>query len=141
MSYQSPEKVLTFNLGLEEVTIAWIAGLLEGEASFSIDKRSRDEIAGTPYSVSIILRMSDRDIVQRFANYVKKNVTTIKQTKKQIEEGRKTIYSCYLGDRSTCYYILTKILPYMGERRSKEIRKQIQYIEKWIAWVNSGGAK
>ncbi len=139
MAYQSPKEILNYDLGLEETTITWIAGLLEGEGTFSIDKRSRDEVAGTPSTVSVILRMSDKDVVQKFANYVKKNVIMIKQTKKEIAEGRKPMYSCYFGDRSTCYYILTKILPYMGERRSKEIRKQIQHIKDWAAWVEAVG--
>ena len=139
MPYQSSEKTLNYDLNLEETTIAWIAGLLEGEATFSIDKRTRDEVAGTPSTVSIILRMSDKDVVQKFANYLKKNVVMIKQTQKEIAEDKKPIYSCYSGDRSTCYYILIKILPYMGERRSKEIKKQIQLIEDWAEWVELGG--
>lgn len=139
MPYTSVEETLNFDLKLEETTIAWIAGLLEGEAAFHVDKRIRDKTAGTPPSPTLNLRISDEDVVWKFGNYVKKKVHPIKQTDKQIKEGNKQIYSCFIGDRATCYYLFNKILPYMGERRSAEIKKGLELIEHWATWVNEGG--
>ena len=81
--------------------------------------------------------MSDKDVVDKFGGLVKKNVTKLKVQKGGI--GTKPIYSCYVGDRGTVNYLLNKILPYMGERRRKQIEKPLQYIENWVKWYEQGG--
>ena len=82
--------------------------------------------------------MTDQDVVQKFANYVKKNVVQL-HIKSKITKNPKPIYSCYVGDRGTMYYLLNKILPYMGNRRKKELQQQLQYIEDWKEWFYNGG--
>ena len=80
MNYNTldPKKTLSLDLKLEETTIAWIAGLLEGEATFRNDGRNRKKnIKATPPTPYVKLRMTDQDVVQKFADCVKKNVIVL----------------------------------------------------------------
>ena len=133
----SPEQTLSVDLELDEPSVAWIAGLLEGECTFGNDKRNSQKFKNaTPPTPWLKLRMSDKDIVDRFAEFVNKNVTKLPPVGKG---GKLPIYSCYVGDRGTMFYILNKILPYMGERRSEIIKLQLQYINDWVVWCKNDG--
>jgi hypothetical protein len=36
-------------------------------------------------------------------------------------------------------FLLEKILPHMGKRRSERIQESISYIKEWKEWVENGG--
>ena len=124
-------------LDLTESQIAWIAGILEGEGYFGIDNRSkkRYENSKTPPTPYIRLAMTDEDVVAKLSTLVDKpyfipNRKTVKD---------KTVYILHIGEREKVLFLLEKILPHMGKRRSERITECISHIQEWKSWVESGG--
>jgi hypothetical protein len=93
--------------------LAWLAGLLEGEGSFT-DSRG---------SVSIQVTMTDSDIIERAAAIL--GVDTRKSW--QPKGNRKRVYGCYvLGPRAVGW--MMTLYQFFGERRQRRIR---EIIETW----------
>lgn len=95
--------------------LAWLGGLLEGEASFT-DSRG---------SVAIQLQMTDEDTIARAAAIL--GVEVRKPWARN--DGYKPVYSCYiLGSRAVGW--MMTLYQFFGARRQARIR---QIIEKWRA--------
>ena len=124
-------------LNLTETDIAWIAGLLEGEAYFGIDNRSKDryEISKTPPSPFIKISMVDEDIIQRLSKLLDKSYFS--PSRKTVTG--KQVYTLHIGEKEKVLFILQKILPYMGMRRGERITESISYLQTWKEWVENGG--
>ena len=119
-------KIQTKGITLSETQAAWLAGLFEGEASFSY------VTTGHP---RIVLQMTDFDIVQRVADIFNVNVHTRKKAKGR--EHHKTLYAIAICKAQILCDTLTQILPYMGERRSQRIIEILDYLkQKNIAPTN-----
>lgn len=104
---------------MTDIEIAWLAGILEGEGCFAINR--------TP---KITLSMTDADIIQRVASMCHKKVYTVPPRK----DGWKTVYRVEVfGEQAI--ELMRKILPHMGQRRSKKINEVIQnaYLRPGIA--------
>lgn len=87
---------------------AWLAGLLEGEGSFTHN-------GGCP---RVSLRMTDKDILERFA----KELGVEYQEEAPPKSHWNMIFRCNIyGDRAAV--LMERILPWMGERRSAKIRE------------------
>lgn len=128
---------MAFFLHLSDTEIAWIAGLLEGEGSFSFDKRpsKRYKVSTAPPAPTIQISMIDEDVIKYLANLL---------NKKYSEVGRRTVknkpvYKLNVRDRETLSYLLPCILPYMGKRRSEQIQKGIDSLNAWKKWKDEGG--
>lgn len=98
--------------------IAWLAGILEGEGSFS----ACGPHGGSPM---ITLRMSDRDVVERVAFLLDGNMTG----PHQYNLARKPMWSTTRNGAIAVSWMLT-LYPLMGERRKVKIR---ECIERWRA--------
>nr|YP_010732032.1 putative site-specific DNA endonuclease [Massjukichlorella minus]WDY12946.1 putative site-specific DNA endonuclease [Massjukichlorella minus] len=116
-------------LDLTDIEIAWMAGLLEGEGYFYIDRRNkaRYKKSTSPPAPAITLSMTDKDVIEKFARLVKKkpwisNRKTVKN---------KTVYTVYVGDRETLIFLLPRLLPHFGERRSKIVTECIHQLTLW----------
>jgi hypothetical protein len=103
----------------EDVQTAWAAGLLEGEGCFGV-QHSRT----TP---RIQINMTDRDIVQRFADWVNRRWPAsghekplrVRQYAPAVD-GRKDVYNTSLIGRRAAL-IMAVVRPLMGERRGEKI--------------------
>ena len=124
-------------LVLTESQITWIAGLLEGEGYFGIDNRSKDryDTSKSPPAPYIRLVMTDEDVVAKLSNLVDKPYFI---PQRKTLKG-KTVYVLHIGNREKVLFILEKILPHMGKRRSERIKECISYINEWKEWVENGG--
>lgn len=92
---------------MTETQLAWLAGLLEGEACFLYQR--------TPW---IKLGMTDCDIVERAAFLMGTHCHKMKT----IRPNRKQEYrACLCGDGAI--EIMRAILPHMGSRRSAKIKE------------------
>jgi len=87
-----------------DLDIAWLAGLLEGEGSFWFNGSPRVKVA-----------MTDRDIIQRAANLMGTPVH-----KRNGIHDRKTIWTTELGGKGAVR-IMNRILHLMGRRRTAKI--------------------
>ena len=124
-------------LNLTEIDIAWIAGLLEGEAYFGIDNRSKDryEVSNSPPSPFIKISMVDEDIIQRLSKLLDKSYFS--PSRKTVTG--KQVYTLHIGEKEKLLFILQKILPYMGVRRGERITECIFHLQTWKVWVENGG--
>ena len=97
-------------------SLAWLAGLLEGEATFTW--QNSDGKYGWPV---IDLSMTDEDVVKRAADAMGGKAAVWKFTRKD-EPNRKPMYRCRLvGWRAAG--VMAAILPFMGQRRSSRIQE------------------
>jgi len=104
---------------MDDVTVAWVAGLLEGEGCFSWGKDGP----------RIQLTMTDRDVVERFWNHIG-GAGSMRPWKRPAPQ--KTQYRFHLCGRNAVA-LMRVILPHMGERRSAKIRLLLQQYEKVAA--------
>jgi hypothetical protein len=124
-------------LNLTEPQIAWIAGLLEGEGSFGIDRRSekRYKNSKAPPSPFIKIAMVDEDVIARLSvlldkpYYVPSRLTV---------KGKK-VFQLHIGEKKKVLWILQRIRPYMGVRRGEKIDECLDLLRKWEDWVEGGG--
>jgi hypothetical protein len=121
-------------LNLSEVEIAWLAGLFEGEAYFSLDKRpsKRYQNSTAPPAPFIKISMVDEDIIARVASLLNKKYFS--PIISRLTVTNKKVYVCHIGDRQTLIYLFPKILPYMGKRRKEIIETCIKELQNWEKW-------
>lgn len=107
-------KSLFVDFNLSEADLAWLAGLLEGEGSFSLGKAGRSRFL----SPRIDLGMTDEDVVARAAKLM--GISNYHQVRGR-KNGWKPFYRLvFAGER--CARLMRLLLPYMGNRRSDRIR-------------------
>lgn len=110
---------------MKETDIAWLAGLLEGEGSFIVQK------VRAPY---ISVQMTDKDIIQRVADMWNRKVV---MGGKGGRLGNKDQYKTALHGPKTVYEVCKMILPHMGDRRTTNIKKILNVLERrFIAEAN-----
>ncbi len=126
-------------LNLNEVEIAWLAGLFEGEANFGLDSRSkkRYKVSTSPAIPFIKIAMVDQDVIAKVAKLVKKSYFS---PSRKTSSG-KVVYILHIGDRITLLYLLPRLLPFLGERRQKKVRECIDALTAWQLWYSRGGHK
>ena len=89
--------------------IAWAAGLFEGEGCISTKHNGNGKIYPRLY-----LKMTDRDVVQKFANTVEYGNVNFVPTR----EGWKDAYAWEISKMTEVRRILDLFLPYFGDRRA-----------------------
>lgn len=124
-------------LALNEVEIAWIAGLLEGEGSFGLDLRSkkRYKVSTAPAAPYMKISMVDEDVIARLSHLLNK---TYFSPRRKTSTG-KTVYILHVGDRETLEYLLPRLLPYFGARRTQRVQECIDALDAWKIWYQQGG--
>ena len=89
---------------------AWLAGLLEGEGSFTTTR---------PQEVRISLEMTDEDVVARAATLMGTHYIPKPPRRDQPSHWKPQYKACLSGRRAID--LMKELLPYMGERRSLRI--------------------
>lgn len=104
--------------GLKLIDAAWLAGLLEGEASF--------DVRGPGNRLRIRLAMTDRDVVERAARLLDPHPDSpTPRLSLVMEEGAKALWVTSVGgDRAA--EVAKAILPFMGARRSARIAETLR---------------
>lgn len=103
--------------------LLWLAGLLEGEGSFSA-RAPKDR----PHSRTLLVQihMTDRDVIERAARLMGSCAVYVSSKK---TKGQKSIFRCYLTGHRACE-LMRRLLPHMGERRTGQINKAL------VEWEN-----
>jgi len=120
--------------------IYWLAGLLEGEGCFSINKRSDGVL-----NYSIRITSTDYDVIAR-ANRVLSNKNTVRNYNeaKHYRRGLKPAYSAGIAGRASIGWMMT-LYPLMGERRRTKIKEIINewkiYSTKYQEGFDDGNSK
>lgn len=109
--YSGPKTESRFE-PISEIDTSWLAGLLEGEGCFV---RSGPRNSNGEQTVSVKVRMTDKDVVERAGKLMKcRNIrTTDRQNKKLIYEAG------VFGN--TARDVMKAVYPFMGERRKAKI--------------------
>ena len=102
---------------LSEVDAAWLGGLFEGECCIDINANRSSKIY---YRLRI--EMTDWDVLNRVVELIgNENCTFIQPTKKA--EHHKQSWLVSVHKRTVLGPLLTRLLPYFGERRSAKARE------------------
>lgn len=105
------------NQQIDDLTIAWLAGLFEGEGNMSIAKNG-----GT----RLTIRMTDRDVIEKVD-------AIFPSTKIQIvDQGPahwKRQYAWRISQPDTVREILNLLLPWFGERRAAKAREVLNHLD------------
>ncbi len=126
---------------LESTKLAWLAGLYQGEALFSADKRVRsksnvDQYIPPPPIPIVKLEMIQKDLIEHVAELLDERV---------IEVNRKTsaqnnVYKVIIQQRKKTELFLRAILPYViGEKTRSEIIQLLKYCDLYNEWIAMGG--
>lgn len=111
----------------DEKDIAWAAGLLEGEGCFSLHERSK-----TGYvTCATHCEMTDEDTVNRLHKIFQVgNVNTRKNMSgRRDPRKRQQTYIWSVQDFKGNFYVLSSILPWMGQRRAAKIRECLEFLK------------
>lgn len=94
---------------MTENEIAWLAGLLEGEGSFNLNKK---------HSIAVKLEMTDEDVVRKAQSTTGVGRVVARPSRKK---GHKPTWSWVItGNNANS--VLVQILPFMGARRTEAIQ-------------------
>lgn len=112
--------------------VCWLAGLLEGEGSFTVANKGRHCYP------SVKLKMTDRDVVERAARilrtvqYRKGGNGILSYRPSRSTMGTKQNYVVAIAGRRAAGWMMT-LYPLMGERRQKRIR---ELLALWLTQPN-----
>lgn len=79
--------------------------------------------------------MTDKDVIEKAAKMVGKNVNS----PKRLTSTGKEIYILNIGERASLRIILPRLLPYLGERRGASAQLGIDALDQHTEWVANGG--
>lgn len=105
---------------LTPIDLAWIAGLLEGEGYFCINRDGRGLTRGATLQAGC--GMTDRDVIHRLHRLIGVGHISIEKT------TNKPVYR-WRCNNTSAYALMILLQPSMGQRRQKTIRHLI----KWYA--------
>jgi hypothetical protein len=105
---------------MELADTAWLAGLLEGEGSFSCRTPARQPSSRT---LIIQLNMTDKDVVEHAAELMAAPSIHNRKTKGNRKPSYLIVVSGYKAEK-----IMETILPFMGKRRRDKI---ISALSEW----------
>jgi hypothetical protein len=100
---------------LDEYTLYWLAGLLEGEGSFSPGTPSE------PSRIRIYLHMTDEDVIARVASIF--GVGYVHERPRK-DHWKPTYLTRVAGERAAL--LMKMIYPLMGQRRQAQIRRCLE---------------
>ena len=92
----------------------WLAGLLEGEGSFTKPPPSKKN------KIAIHLEMTDRDIVEKAARIMSASVYCPKRREKYKQSYRFNL------SHAKAFYWMTLLFPLMGSRRQQRIKECLE---------------
>ena len=104
---------------IDELSLYWLAGVLEGDGSFLEGKVYND------YKPLIMCTMTDEDVIARIASLLEVGYHAAHHTdKRAIERGWKQPYATKVsGERAV--RLMKQLRPLMGQRRQSEIDRAV----------------
>ena len=119
------------NPRISKQDLAWLAGLLEGEGCFSLQKYIQTARAG--YALpSIEISMTDRDVVQRAGSLLGGKQASVRAARLDKRFSTKKRLFIWRVNGQRAVHVIKVLLPYMGRRRSKRILELVRNYEKSV---------
>lgn len=102
-------------MNINDVELAWLAGILEGEGSFMM---GRNIVGGKVYFYPrVVVTMTDRDVIDRVASLFETNTYCLPEKSDRKDQYRAQVN----GSRAAT--LMEMLLLHMGERRSSKIKE------------------
>lgn len=95
---------------MDQIDIAWLAGVYEGEGCLSINGKA----------VRIIIQMTDEDIIRRIHS-----LTGCGRVAVYPHPKHKTVYRWTVNNRSCVARLLLAMAPLLGERRREKVLEAV----------------
>lgn len=112
---------------MNEIEMAWLAGLLEGEGTFGCYLRGRSK---TNPILQLVLQTTDEDIARRAALLMENRPVSWRDPKDdKIIQGRLRVWIA-IANGYTAARVMDSILPLMGSRRTAVI---VDALARWRA--------
>jgi hypothetical protein len=139
---------------LDETKIAWLAGLLQGEAAFQIDalphppegeggcfarersKSNSPEYTPPPPTPVVKLEMIEKDLMECVGEYLGKPVKTMTR----VTSAGNKVYRVSICARKEVELLLKRILPHVvGHKTRSKIEELLKICDQYNEWVSEGG--
>lgn len=104
---------------IDTATLAWLAGLLEGEGYFCLGTQNKYD---KQKRIMIAIRMTDRDIIEKVARIFDARI----QFKRAQTKTWKEVWCAEIYGRKAID-LMVLLYPYMGTRRKARINEIIAY--------------
>lgn len=139
MTISEPDSFQSRFLKLGAEKIAWLAGLLQGEAYFHMDKRVRaksENYTPVPSTPQIKLEMIQKDLMEHVGECLEEDVVIV--VRKTTADN--TVYKVTVTSRDKVETILKSLLPYIiGTKTRTEIEKLLEVCDEYHKWKQEGG--
>lgn len=112
---------------MNEVECAWVAGLLEGEGSFTLGPEGQRTRSSRVRQLMITCGMTDLDTIEKLHRIAAIGNTYLERRKR---EGCKQMYIWQASKRLDVVPFLQAIRPHMSERRGARIDEMLKYAEE-----------
>ncbi len=109
------------------VELAWLAGLLEGEGAFIVQRVPADAHQAARIRIRISLQMTDQDVVQKVRDVV--GLGTVRLAKAQ-KAHHKDTHQWQVSAMKPVTDLMELLRPLMGERRQAQIGACLAAIEE-----------
>lgn len=104
---------------ISSVDLAWLAGLLEGEGAFMVQRVPASARQGARIRIRISLQMTDRDVVERVCDIT--GLGVVRSVKAQ-KAHHKDTFQWQVSAMKPVTDLMEQLRPLMGERRQGQIR-------------------
>lgn len=104
-------------MGLRLVDIGWVAGIIEGEGSFYINRFKYKNGFKNP-SITIRVGMTDKDVIDKLEKLTGMGNTVFREI-----PSHKTMYYWEVGQQKDAAALMMTLYPLMSERRQGKIRE------------------
>jgi hypothetical protein len=126
---------------LDPPVLAWLAGLLQAEADFTSDKRTRSKSDDPDYTPPppvprVKLEMVEKDLMDHVGDLVGQNVVL----QKRKTTANKEVYRITIEAREKTEVFLRIILPFIvGEKNRSRIIELLKLCDDYNKWLAEGG--
>ena len=112
---------------MSDTELAWLAGLLEGEGAFILQRVPPTEREAARIRIKVSLQMTDRDVVEKVRDIV--GLGTVRRAK-TAKDHYKPTYQWQISAMGAVAALLQLLAPHMGMRRQQQIAACLAAVEE-----------
>jgi hypothetical protein len=114
---------------LDPISVAWAAGIIEGEGHIQARYRSGPSTYGKNIAIKVRVVMTDRDVVEKLCQVF--GVGKVSPYFPTTGLGKKPLYRWDAASRDAVVLVCDAIYPWMGTRRRRQIDQLRQLLAEY----------